>query len=239
MEDEFKFLEGKILSSRIYPEFFPLHQNDRIINLGCGEGPQAVIYKGQFREMAGVDINPARLQKFAEAMHRYGVKNCRAVCADVEQAPFPDETFDKALAVDIIEHVQDPGKFLREAHRLLKNGGELLITFPAMHDVFTRLVSFLGRVILGKKKPDVSFQGWDADAHNQEYPLQEWVRMVERHGFTLYKSRATTLFPPLHLYGVPKFWFRSEILHAVDNFFCTKPIFKYLGQSLMCVFIKD
>ena len=38
MEEKFKFVKGKVLSSRFYPEFFPLKPDDRVINLGCGLG---------------------------------------------------------------------------------------------------------------------------------------------------------------------------------------------------------
>ena len=57
-----KHLKAKILSSRTYPEFFPFSPNDRVINIGCGEGPQAIVYAGQYEEMIGVDINKERLK---------------------------------------------------------------------------------------------------------------------------------------------------------------------------------
>ncbi len=244
MDDKFSFLKGKLLSGRVYPEFLPMEPNDRVISLGGGEGPQAIVYARKYKEMVGVAINKARLDRSEEAVKMYGVQGYTTLCADVENIPLPDNSFDKAIAVDIIEHVQSPAKLCLEANRLLKEDGELLITFPAMHDKFKNFVSFLfriGRFILRRRKVEVhtANEEWDPDAHNQEYPLREWVRILESAGFKLYKSRASTLFPPLHQYGIPRFWFSNNTIHRIDRFLCKMPILRNYGQALVCVFIKQ
>lgn len=238
MNDKFHFLRGKLLAGRVYPEFFSFTENDRVLNIGCGEGVQAIVYAGQYREMVGVDINQKRLEKSKEAMEIYGVENYTTICANVEEMPLPSNNFDKIIAIDIIEHTQHPQKLCLEANRLLKDNGAMLITFPAMHDKFTDFISKIARFILRRKKPEVFSGEWDPDAHNQKYSLDKWIAMVENSGFKLYKSRATTLFPPLHLYGVPRFWFSNNFIHKIDSFFCAMPILKNYGQSLICIFKK-
>jgi ubiquinone/menaquinone biosynthesis C-methylase UbiE len=239
MNDKFDFLKGKLLSGRIYPEFFPFNANDRVINLGCGEGPQAIVYAGQYKEMIGVDINKEKLERSKEAMKIYKIKNYKILCANVENASLPDNSFDKAIAIDIIEHVQSPKKFCLEINRLLKEKGELLITFPAMYDRYRDFSSTLGRLILRRKKKKITSIKWNPDAHNQRYSLNKWIDIVEDCGFKLYKSRATTLFPPLHLYGIPRFWFSNNLIHKIDSFFCKIPILKNFGQTLVCIFKKQ
>ena len=239
VNDKLRFLKGKILSGRLYPEFFPFKPDDCVINLGCGEGPQAIVYAGQYRKMVGVDTNEDRLKRSEEAMRIYGVQGYTTLCASVEDIPLPDNDFDKAIAVDIIEHVQSPKRLCLEANRMLKENGELLITFPAMHDKFTSFISWVGRFILRRKKKEASSKEWNPDAHNQEYAIGQWINIVESCGFKLHKSRASTLFPPLHLYGIPKFWFASNTIHRIDSFFCKMPVLRYCGQALVCVFIKQ
>lgn len=239
MNDKFHFLKGKLLSGRVYPEFFPFKTHDRVINIGCGEGPQAIVYSGQYKEMVGIDINEERLEASKEAMKNFGVKNYTTLCANVEAIPLPNNSFDKAIAIDIIEHVQNPKKLCLEANRLLAPRGELLITFPAMHDKYRDFISKVGRFILRRKKKDSYSTEWNPDAHNQEYRLSEWIAIVESCGFKLYKSRASTLFPPLHLYGMPRFWFSNNIIHTIDSFFCKMPVLINYGQALVCIFKKD
>ena len=236
--DRFRFLKGKILSGRIYPEFFPLNPNDRVINLGCGEGPQVIAYNNQYKEMVGVDINKDRLKKSQKAMSIYGIQGYTTICANVENIPLRDNSFDKAIAISIVEHVQSPKNLGLEAHRLLKENGELLITLPAMYDKYTNLVTTLIHIILRRKKKAPPSTEWNPDAHNQEYPLSEWISIIEGCGFKLQKSRASTLFPPLHLYGIPRFWYASNIIHAIDSFFCKIPFIRNFGASLVCIFIK-
>ena len=239
MKVKHNFLKGKILSGRVYPEFFPFKENDRVINIGCGKGPQAVSYSGRYKEMVGADISEDNLKEAKKAIELYKIENFKTICANVENIPLPDKSFNKAIAIDIIEHVQNPEKMCLEALRLLKDNGEILITFPAMHDKHVRIISKIGRLILRKKKKKaIKTEKWDPEAHNNEHSIKKWIAIVESCGFELQKSRASTMFPPLHLYGVPKFWFSSEIIHKIDSLICRLPIIKNYGQALVCVFKK-
>jgi len=239
-KDKFHFLRGKMLSGRVYPEFFALDPGDRVLNIGCGQGPQAVVYAGQFREMIGIDINRQRLGKSREAMRLFKVRDYTTVMANVEQMPFRNGAFDKAIAVDIAEHVRSPQKLCRQAHRILKENGEVLITFPTMHDKYTEMVSMLVRVIRRPKPKRDSMKSseWNPDAHNQSYPVGRWIKIVEEAGFELTRARASTMFPPLHLYGIPRFWFASDFIHRIDSWFCRLPLLRNYGQALVCVFRK-
>ncbi|MFH0852570.1 MAG: class I SAM-dependent methyltransferase [bacterium] len=238
MSEEINFNRGKLLSGIIYPEFFPFSKEDLVLNIGCGDGVQAVIYKGNFKKMTGVDINEDRLLVARQLAEANGIQNWQSLRANVEKIPL-DEKFDKAIAIDIIEHVEHPESVVKELWRLLKDGGRVLVTFPAMHDKWENFFRFVGRKVLRRKGKTVKKTGWDPDAHQYPYDLKKWQRILENGGFRLVKSRASTLWPPLHYLGIPKFWFSNKFIHALDNFFCRLPIFKKLGQSLVCIFEKQ
>ncbi|MDQ7815043.1 MAG: class I SAM-dependent methyltransferase [Patescibacteria group bacterium] len=232
---EFKHLEGKVLSSRVYPEFFSLRGDERILNVGCGEGPQMAVYAGRFKSMLGVDIIPDRLagfRKLGESLQQ----DVETLESNVESIGSPDDSFDVVMAIDIIEHVEHPEKLLQEIQRLLKPGGRLLITFPAMHDKFVDGLSAMKSFFTRKKKSHR--EGWHPDDHQHEYPVGKWIGMVEQSGLKFQRSRATTMFPPLHLYGVPRFWFSFGPLHALDRTVCSIPGVMKLGQTVMSEFVK-
>ena len=233
---EFENLAGKILSSRVYPEFFSLGKGDRVLNVGCGEGPQLAVYAGQFKSMVGVDIVPARLTGFRRFAEVLGIAGVETLASNVEEIFLPDASFDSVLAIDIIEHVEHPEKFAAELFRLLKPGGKMLITFPTMHDKFVDGLSAARRLFGGKKKEHK--EGWHPDDHQHEYPIKEWRRIVQAAGFKFNRSRATTMFPPLHLYGVPRFWFSFNPLHTVDRTVASLPGILNLGQTVMAEFVK-
>lgn len=232
-----QFKKGKLTSGIIYPEFFPISKKESILNVGCGDGVQAMTYKGRFKKMVGVDINSKSLETARKLMEHYNMPNFEAIEANVEKIPL-NETFDKCIAIDIIEHVIHPARVVSEIYRLLKNNGELLITFPAMHDKWENLFRFVGRKILRRKGKTVYKAVWDPNQHQYDFKLSKWINMIESQNFILVDSRASTLFPPLHYLKVPKFWFSNKLIHAIDNYFCKLPMCKNYGQALVCIFKK-
>jgi cyclopropane fatty-acyl-phospholipid synthase-like methyltransferase len=236
-DSEIKFKKGKLASGIVYPEFFELSASDTVLNIGCGDGVQALVYRGKFKRMVGVDINQSSLETAKKLIDQYELHNFEVINADVEQIPLTEQ-FDKAIAIDIIEHVINPEKLSAEAFRLLKPGGKLLITFPAMHDKWENLFRFIGRKIFRRRGKTVYKAGWDPDQHQHDYALKRWQGIVSQAGFELQTCRATTLFPPLHYLGVPKFWFTNKYIHALDRFFCGWPVLRNYGQALVCIFEK-
>lgn len=91
-------------------------------------------------------------------------------------------------------------------------------------------------VITSKGTFHDSSSEWHPDHHNQDYPVSEWIALVEAYGFRSIRSRATTLFPTLHLYGVPRFWFSNDAIHSVDSWLSQLAFLKNYGQGLMVVF---
>lgn len=230
-----RLFEGKILSSRVYPEFFPIHSDATVVNLGCGVGPQAVVYKNHCKRMVGVDLNAERLEASKVLLKERDVTGYDTVCAPVETTGLPSDSFDTALAIDIIEHLSDPIGILKEAHRLLKPGGELLLSVPAMHDHYVHTFRFIG-TLCGWKTQELP-EG-HLDAHNSAFTVSGWENLAVSAGFSVVRTRASTLFPPLHLYGVPRFWFTNDGIHAIDSFFCHLPIVKRFGQAYLMVLRK-
>ncbi|MFH1651220.1 MAG: class I SAM-dependent methyltransferase [Chloroflexota bacterium] len=101
----------------------------KLLNVGCAHGPDFLPFREGF-ELHGVDISPEMLklaEKYA-AKHGFTVKLAEA---DARQLPYPDATFDRALAVATYHHL--PGKeaqlaALRELFRVMKLGGEAFVT---------------------------------------------------------------------------------------------------------------
>jgi SAM-dependent methyltransferase len=232
-------IEGKLLSGRVYPEFYPLPAGSSVVNLGCGTGPQAVVYKDQLGEMIGVDINADRVQRSIEVAEWFGIDNYRAVVADVESTGLESGAADVILAIDVIEHVRSPENLVAECRRLVKPGGSLLITYPTLHDkYFENPVADFARLLLRRKgHHHSSSDEWNPDDHNQAMGIGKWVKMTEAGGFKLADSRATTLFPPLQVMGVPRFWFKNSLLHAIDSKLSAVPVVKRFGQALVCRYI--
>jgi ubiquinone/menaquinone biosynthesis C-methylase UbiE len=110
-----------------------------VIDCGCGPGSITigvadVVAPGQ---VTGVDIEPRQLEAARALALERGVRNVRFEPGSVYALPFPDATFDAAVAHFVIEHVNDPVRALRELRRVLKPGG-----FAAIKDPFYPAFTF-------------------------------------------------------------------------------------------------
>lgn len=96
----------------------------RILDLGCGDGTRLGLLETS-AEKVGVDISDYAINK---AVKKYsGVEFLKA---DIEKLPFEKESFDLVFSMFVLEHVQNPEKVLKEAIRVLKKGGILILAAP-------------------------------------------------------------------------------------------------------------
>lgn len=57
------------------------------------------------------------------------------VLADAKDLPFPDQSFDVALLLQVLEYIENPQDVINEAARIIKSGGVLIITSPFLYPI--------------------------------------------------------------------------------------------------------
>ena len=99
---------------------------------------------------------------------------------ETETFPYADESFDFVIFAEIIEHLlTDPCKVLREIHRVLRPGGQLILTTPNA----TRLEN-VAKFIAGVNIYD-PYSGYGPyGRHNREYIRHELVQLLTHEGFS-------------------------------------------------------
>jgi ubiquinone/menaquinone biosynthesis C-methylase UbiE len=93
-----------------------------VAEVGCGTGHWLAGLRGRVRTVAGVDASMAMLQRARRAAPFALVVHGRA-----EHLPWRAECFDRVFCINAMHHFTDADAFLREARRVLRPGGAILI----------------------------------------------------------------------------------------------------------------
>lgn len=102
----------------------PILDRGVLLDVGCGPGGVMAVARGRCRAMHGCDVSEV-------AARRARAAGVSAVCADLNEAlPYRAEAFDWVTCLEVIEHVVDPLRLLREVRRVLRPGGALVLSTP-------------------------------------------------------------------------------------------------------------
>lgn len=102
----------------------------RLLDIGCGAGMLGKAVSGRYEEVYGIDI----AEDAVRLARQNGVLASRADL-NGEALPFESSFFDSVTALSILQYVYDPEHALREFHRVLVPGGELLLSVPNMRSL--------------------------------------------------------------------------------------------------------
>jgi len=131
---EGQFILGR--RRRLASDFLSWPRN-HLVDVGCGNGAQTLLFADTFDQVTGVDINEGFLADFQQAISLRGLESrVDAVANPVGPIPLEDGCADCLTCFTVLEHVADEGDTLAEFHRLLKPGGRLLLTVPNRWWVF-------------------------------------------------------------------------------------------------------
>lgn len=113
--------------------------NKKVLDFGCGSGYGTSYIADYCKEIVGVDISD---EAISYANSNYKSPNLSFTCIETIELlplPFMDKEFDVVISFQVIEHIEDTDNYLKQIHRVLKPGGQLIIVTP---DRSTRLFSF-------------------------------------------------------------------------------------------------
>lgn len=101
----------------------------RVLDFGCGSGVMLPFLAGMSRDVVAADIDLLPLEYMSS--HIALAPNVEIQDASaIALSQLPERSFDLILALDVLEHVKDLSQTLAQLLRLLKAGGQLIISGP-------------------------------------------------------------------------------------------------------------
>jgi ubiquinone/menaquinone biosynthesis C-methylase UbiE len=104
-------------------------KNEKILDIGCGDGFYDYKMARDGANIVGVDLNQKRL---AVAAKRNKTERIEYHSMNAEQLDFKDASFDKAVSFCVIEHFNDDRQVLNHVRRLLKPGGRFVFSADSL-----------------------------------------------------------------------------------------------------------
>jgi ubiquinone/menaquinone biosynthesis C-methylase UbiE len=192
-----------------------------ILDVGCGPGIMVKSLLSRGYNVTCVDPAP----KMIELVKRDFGSNpdVRAEVGNVYELNFPDNSFEFITAMGLIEYLEDQAKAFTELRRVLKNNGNLIITFPNK----TSPWRVYNRIILKLLKPIIKYYkritGQKvSDLKHREYTLREAENLLKENGFeietTIYYNFKIIFHPFDKIFPKLTVW-QSKLFEKLDKTF--------------------
>lgn len=173
----FWFRARNALITRALRQHFPGARS--LLELGCGNG---FVLRGI--RTARPDLHLVGTELFSEglAFARGRVPEAAFARVDARALPFKDASLDVVGAFDVVEHIEEDEQVLREAYRVTKPGGGIVLTVPQHRWLWSAVD--------------------DYSLHQRRYSRRELIERVEAAGFVRpWATSFVTLLLPLLLLG--------------------------------------
>ncbi len=230
--------------------------SDKVLDVGCKSGRFTIILKQENIDVVGLDFNVAQLRETVQLKSK--VSFPPFVIGDAERLPFKDESFNKVICIDLLEHLLKPHALLEESKRLLKPNGVVILITPSRHfPGFTTNPFVLAESIISLTTDSIlpCKQDWDISR------ISNWKKFFSEHGFIVHNTftiqhlrslikESNLKLVSLHtvnfhfpLYFIPLINASvknyQRIIKSFEYIFERIPVLKYLGKNWIIVCKKN
>ena len=199
----------------LWPELLPfagyVKPGGRVLDVGCGNGRLRALFKDMDVRYTGVD-NSNKLLRLAKENQELRIKNQEFAVTDALALPFGDNRFDAVFSVAVLHHIPSDKlrlKFLREAGRVLRDDGALVVTVWNLRRL--KFLKYRVRALLNKKLgPGDILYPWKneegetvLERYFHCFAKGELVRLFKKAGFRIEEAGFTKKRRNIYAVGRP------------------------------------
>lgn len=177
-------LQGEKRRAEITACLLKPKRDDRILDVGCGEGWQMSYIVECCAQVIGLDLSAERLKQAKDR-----VRNVDLVCASSESLPFKPQIFDKVMCLELLEHLNEPRKTVLEIEPVLKEAGTLVVSVP-----YKQRIIAMRCIHCGKLTPL-----W---GHVQSFDEQKLFSLLPSNFVTVKRIYTGTVIAAYPLFGI-------------------------------------
>ena len=186
---------------------FELNPEAKLLDLGCSDGEFTMKVAGKIgtSNIYGIEA----IKEDVEQAKAKGI-NCYQGNLDGTKFPFEDNSFDVICANQVMEHLTNTDNFIKEIHRVLKQGGYAVISTPnlaAWHSIAFLLLGWQPYMAdaseefcwAGRPRMAISEREESQDHsqlhHKRCFVLKSLSDLFQYHGFSVEKKAASGFIP--------------------------------------------
>lgn len=147
-----------------------------ILDVGCASGwfLKQISIRYPSADCTGVDV-----YKKAIDWGKNNYKSLKLICADAHNLPLPNESFDLVICTEVLEHVVEPEKVLKEINRVLTSKGIAIIEMDTGNLLFRIIWYWWNHLRHGVWK----------DAHIHTFNTEKLERLIIKSGFSIVEKK--------------------------------------------------
>ncbi len=172
-------------------EELDLKDGDKVLEIGCGNGYYLSLLNRVGLKLALFGIDNDQMALY-DAKKFIGDAKVKLINADSSKLPFVENSFDKIVMSEVLEHVQDENKTLEEAYRVLQKNGIFTLTtcnidYPFLWDPVNWILQhFFGTHIQS------GFWAGIWNQHTRLYKKGRVEKLIQKAGFKIIKVESLT-----------------------------------------------
>jgi glycosyltransferase involved in cell wall biosynthesis/ubiquinone/menaquinone biosynthesis C-methylase UbiE len=153
-----------------------LNEKSHILDIGCGSGEITASVYERFRcNVTGIDVSDKMIEHCKD---HYSEKNLSFELGDILNLHFPSGHFDLVLSLSVIEWLEDYEGAIAEVSRVLKLGGQWIVSLPNWVSPFRKI----------EKHKGVFFKNSYLRYQKNHVPISEFKKVADSHGLKTTES---------------------------------------------------